>query len=515
MRLAMLALLIALSASVATADDAEFEKFFEDAARQKALKDGLKPLKKYFKFAAQVDAGKTKYESQRNRAIQKFLVWLANTEKSLGVDLRAKPSLLLEIFDRARIEFLARARNGKIDYIRVENARGMERFEYAVLTPSKYKAKERRYPLVVTLHERVINPKHPAFRSKSASERARVVIFNNWFKTPAAEEVIVVAPTGGPNGFLFKRDPQGDLQTLYRSMGAGLTNYRTDWNRVFLEVSGPALRVCCSQALMFAGFIVRDREGTSKLPIPEEEFFMLENLNGTPMLYVADNANWNKVGKPMSDALAAAYAKAGVPQNLVVLRDDRDGNGALKGDPAVISGFLAKHSRPLARKEFKWRYFNSTMASPLPVTIVSANYTYDKKPALKDKAGSMTFKVSQEKYKDKDGNQKMHNVIDIEITESEILTISLFDGLVNLSHPVTVKINGEVITDKVMLDRDWDRFVNQVLPLRFFMIPFVAEVKCEYTSKPQWVAPVKKEPGDAKPGDDAAGDPAKGDAKGD
>ena len=515
MRLAVLALLLALPAPLAAASDAEFDKFFGDASRQKALKEGFRPLKKYFKLTAMVDAGKTKYETARDKEMSRFLKWLDGTEKSLGLDLRANPFLLLEIFDRARIDSLARARNGKIDYIRVENARGMARFEYAVLTPQKYNTKERRYPLVVTLHERVINPKHPAFRStKNPNERARVVVYNNWFKTPAAEQVVIIAPTGGPNGFLFKRNPQGDLQTLYRSMGAGLTNYRTDWNKVFLEVSGPAMRVCFAQSLMFAGFVVREREGTSKLPIPEEEFFMLENLNGTPMLYIADNANWKKVGKPMTTALQAAYAKAGVPNNLVVMRDDRDGNGALKGDPEVIAGFLAKHSRPRARKEFKWRYFEDAMTSPLPVTILGANYAYDEKPALKDKAGSLLFKVSQEKYKDKQGNQRMLNVIDISVTESQSLTISLYDGLVNLSHPVTVRINGKIIRDKVMLKRDWSSFVKDVLPLRFFMLPFVAELKCDYEGKPQYVPPPpKKKKGDAKKGDAKKDDAKKDDAK--
>ncbi len=71
-----------------------------------------------------------------------------------------------------------------------------------------------------------------------------------------------------------------------------------------------------------------------------------------------------------------------------------------------------------------------------------------------------------------------------------------------------------------MLERNWDQFVAQSLPRRFFMLPFVAEVKCEYPSKPQWVAPAKKGPGNPVPGNNAGGggpvkEEKKGDAKGD
>lgn len=514
MRPLPLALALLFAVPFAVADEKEeYAKLLDDAARAKPLKDGFNILKNYFKFAAEAEKGKTKSIAKRDQKLDEFLKWLDETETTLGIDLRTKPGLVCEMLDDARVKELANSKRGQIDYVKVENAAGMDRFEYAVLLPKSYTPKSRerhRYPLVVTMHERVINPKHPAFRStKDPAERGRVAIYNNWYKTPAAEKVVVIAPTGGPNGFMFNKDPFGDLQVLYRSMGnGGLVSFRTDWDRVFLELAGPAFRVALEQSLMFAGIILRDREGYNKLPIPEEEFFALENLNGVPLIYVADDATWDKVGKPLSEALTAAYQKMGQPQNFILMRDKRDGNGALKGDQKKIAEFLQEHKRPMTRESFTWRYYRPSMSAPVPLVIGQANYDYDPDVALEKTAGSIKFKVSREKYKvkkkDKNGKEVTEegtqNVVDVQITEAEILTILFFDGMVNLSMPVTVKINGKVIHERVKLKRDWGKFARDVLPLRFFMIPFVAELRCEFEHKPQFVKPKKKDAGGENPG---------------
>jgi hypothetical protein len=308
---------------------------------------------------------------------------------------------------------------------------------------------------------------------------------------------------------MWVKRPGDDLQQLMRTLGAGLSDFRTDWNRVFVDLSGPALRVACEQTMMFAGFILRDREGQSKLPIPEEELFMLENLNGTPFLYIADEAQWDKVGKPLSEKLAEIYKKAGAPENLVVIKDKRDGNGALKGDPAVVDKFLATHKRPAARDTFTWRFFTSDMVNPVPIIVGLAMYDYDIHQPLEKTAGTIKYKASleSETVKDKDGNEQkvFYNLIDIQITEAEAITLLFYDGMVDLGKPVTIRINGKIIADKVKVARDWSRFVSDVLPLRFFMIPVVGSINCEFAHKPQYVAPKKDDAAPGDGGDDKTG----------
>ena len=500
MRRLALALFLLVCARPSAAGDAEFEQLLADSGRGKTLAEGIKILKVYFKKAAEVDGGKSKSIPARDKAISHFRKWLDNTGKTMGMDLRGKPNIVVEVFDRARVDIVAKTRagRGKIEYIKVANPRGLERLEYAVLLPKTYKPKNHdRYPLVVSLHERVINAKHPAFRGKPLAERARAAVYNGWLKTPAAESVVVIAPTGTPNGFRFnERGHSDDLHTMFVTMGQGLTDFRTDWNRVFLEVHGSALRVICEQPFIFAGCILRDRESEKRLAIPKEEFFMFENLNGMPLLYVADNKTWDRVGKPLSDALTAAYKKAGKPENLILIKDDRDANGALKGDPQRIAEFLAKHRLPKVRSSFTWRYFTSNMRAPLPVQIGNANYleSYDPDAPLSAKAGSVKFDVKLEK----DAKSEFVNIVTIEITEAENLLLYLYDGFVNLSFPVTVVVNGQTIHDKVKVERNWNVFVNEVLPRRFFMLPIVGSLECAFKLKPQFEKKAKKAPGGAK-----------------
>ena len=70
--------------------------------------------------------------------------------------------------------------------------------------------------------------------------------------------------------------------------------------------------------------------------------------------------------------------------------------------------------------------------------------------------------------------------------------------MVNLSFPVTVIINGQTIHDKVKVKRDWDLFISDILPRRFFMLPIVGLLECEFKLKPQFVKKAKKAAGGAK-----------------
>lgn len=437
-------------------------------------------LQDFHAAQAAVDAGDKSRKVARDREKKRFLSWLNETPRTLGVDLRGKPDWVIELLDRTRVDILSRRDwpRGEIEYVKIVNPRGMERLEYAVLLPETYTPRnDDRYPLVLSLHERVINPAHPAFRGLvGAGERSRVPIHNGWLDEPTADSAVVIAPTGSPNGLRFtEKSHFDDLQLMYVTLGESLAHFRTDWNRVFLELHGSALRVACEQALLFAGIILRDRENEKQLAIPEEELFMLENLNGTPFLYIADNARWADVGAPLSAALKAAYAKAGKPQNLIVQRCVRDTNGALKGDPEEIARFVTTHRLTAPRKSFSWRYFNPGMAAPMPISVGSANYDYDKKLTLEQAAGAIRYDAKTIQ----DGETKL-NVIDIQCTEARELTLALWDGPVDLSFPVTVTINGVVIHDKVKVERDWDYFFDIVSVRHFFMVPVVGTLECQF-----------------------------------
>lgn len=508
-------LLVILFAGSATAGDALYDELMADPAKAKVMRKGIKILEEYFKS----DLGAMESGSKGTRALKKkdearfdFFQWFESTRDEIGVDLRTKPNTVIEMLGVARIKSLNnKIRKGGIEYVKVGDARGMERLEYAYMLPRSYDFKGDRYPLIVTLHGRVIDQKHPAFRNKDFGERSRHVVYNHWLKTPMAAETVIIAPTSDPNGFTFTKDPYRDLQVVYRALAEAMKNFHVDWDRTFLEVQGSAIRVICEQALMFAGFIVRDRvDDRGKPLLPEEEFFMLENLNGVPLVYVADESHWARVGKPLAEALEKAYEAAGAKENLLILQAKRDQTTkALKGDPAKIHEFLKGKSRPKARQSFKWRFFSSSMKTPLPIDVTGANFIYDvggaehpsRKAPLKDKAGSL-----QMTSKD--------NVIDIAVTEAESLSIFLYDGLVDLDHPVTIKVNGEVVREKGKVSRDWKLFWDFVVPGRFFMLPYLAKIDVDFESKAQFEVPEEEKEAEegAGAGADGEGGPAEKDA---
>jgi hypothetical protein len=496
-----------------------FEEEYQDTAKKKELDKGLKALDKYFKAEADIAKGGRKQASAQvaqEAAQTEFLEWLAATKDTLGSDKRAEPDYVIDMIDAARVKYLeTKLKRGSIEYVKVDDAAGMKRHEYALLVPKAYDPKKR-MPVVITLHGRVINPRHPAFRNAPFDERSREAIWNNWFKTPGAEEALVVAPTTSPDGFLFGDNHYEDLQTTYRTLGEVLTHYRGDWERVFIEVHGRALRVACETSLLFAGFIVRDRVDDRRgPPLPPEEFCLLENLNGVPLLYVADAANWEVAGKPMSEALTAAYQAAGKAENLVVIQAQRDVDGALRGGEDQIAEFVKKHARPKVRETFRWRFFEEWQGHPYPpLSLTLMNFNFDVSPEAKnaplaDKCGRIVFEAKRETVTDAEGNQKPVNRIDLKVTEAEGLQLFLYEPLVNLDLPITVTINGKPakmedgseFTGK-HLERDWEMFFDDVLPRRFFMTPVLSRVGLSFEHVPEFNPPKAPEQAAEEEGDD-------------
>jgi len=512
MRTMCIVLCLLALAGRALATDAYFAELIQDKDRAKEIGSALKLLKAYYKAEIELEKQKkpkdrAKWSNIRDDALAKFRVWLENTPAKLGVDLRGKPATVIEILDRGRVDFLARPKQG-LQYVQ-GNAKGLTRgsFEYTLLPPKGYsKDNDDRYPLVISLHERVINPRHPAFRASGAAfeQRSRQTVFDNWLKTPAADKVLVLAPTGNPNGFRWDNDPAGDRQTLYRALFAGLGDYRIDWDRVFVEVYGSALRAALQDTFLFAGFIVREREDDRQNPIlPAEEFFLLENLNGIPLCYIADEANWDRIGKPVVDALTKAYAKAESSGSLVILKGKRDANGALQADDAKIAEFLSTHQRVRKRAHFRWRYVDAPTSAPLPLSILRCNFP-DLTVGPADKlAGALEFKASASSYKDSTEERPL-NLIEIKITEAEKASVLLDEVLFDLNHPISIVVNGKVVVDKKKVDRDWDFFFSEIFPTRAFMMAYVANLPFEFELLPQ----VKPEKPAETPGEKPAEAPA-------
>ncbi len=500
MRRPVLACLFALALAGTALCGPTLEELDQDAVKKKELDKGRKVLDRYFKAESEQrkGGGKASLVSAKAAAQAEFLQWLGTTAGSMGLDLSAEPDLVIQMIDKARIKYLeGKLKKGSIEYVTVDDAKGMKRHEYAILVPSTYDPEKKKTPVVVSLHGRVINPRHPAFRNAAFEERARETIWNNWLKTPAGDQAIIIAPTTNPDGFQFGENHYDDLQALYRTLGEALVEYRGDWDRVFLEVHGKAIRVACEQSLVFAGIIVRDRSDDRKAPfLAPEHFFLLENLNGVPLCYVADAANWDAVGKPMSDALAAAYEKAGKPENLVIIKAMRDVDGALRGGEDQIRDFVQKHERPKARDKFTWRFFDANQVQPIPIGI-DANFNFNvnaaaKKAPLAAKAGRVAFEVRLETVNGQDINR-----VDIQITEAEGLKLSLYEPLLDLDLPVTITVNGAPVdppVDAKKFDRDWEFFFDNVLPLRFFMLPYLNQVDVSFPYKPEFVAPEAPKP---------------------
>jgi hypothetical protein len=369
--------------------------------------------------------------------------------------------------------------------------------------PKSYEgASDKLFPLVVSLHGRAINLRHPAVKRNQA-ERSRIVLWNNWGGNgkETQQDAIVLAPTGRPDGFIYTEGDDFVRQSLFLGAGVGCTDYQVDSQRIFVEVYGDTVADAVELSSFFAGIILRDREDAAAPPVKVEQLAIFENLNGRPFYYVADDAKWNAVGKPVADALTKIYTALGKIDNLTIERVKRDANSALKADPAAIAKFL-KARVPDAQKELSWLFWRASMTGPMPLLLSRAGYDYDDsekiaKLPLREKCGFIKMKaaVAMEKI---EGKETPINVIDLEIYEAEGAKLFLYEPLVDLDLPITIKVNGNVVIDKQMVKRDWGLFELFCMSRKIFTFPVVAQVDFKFPYKTR-IEPEKKP--EAKPED--------------
>ncbi|MGQ0613037.1 MAG: hypothetical protein ACT4PV_04775 [Planctomycetaceae bacterium] len=474
--------LVLLAATTGIVAESQIEALRQDPSKRRVIDDAIKTLRDYYNFASVAEEkGDSRSADRRDEALAKFLAWAEKSRESIGVNILADTDSLVDLFDQGRIASLARTkiRPTTLDYVTVEGRGGARGLEYTVRVPRGYKT-ESKLPVVLTLHSRVINQNHPAFKGSAPRflERGRAPITDYWLESPAVEEVLLLAPTGQATGFEFGARHFEDVITLMHGIGAALENYRVDWNRMFLEVQGTAMRVVCEYPSLFAGFIVRDGE------VPPEHFCNFENLNGVPLIYIADEKRWSTLGQKLCEALTAAYEAAGAKDRLVVIRAQRDANEALKGDMERVAAFVRETQRVPPPRSFSWRFFRESMLHALPCEIGLANYDYAPGEPLAKTAGRLRMTVTREE----DAEKKPFSKIDVSITEAESLSLFLDDRLVPLDEPVSLVVNGVTIHDRVLLKRDLNMFVGN-LARRFFMLPYMAEVRAHFTLKPEHAPP--------------------------
>ncbi|MEE8104042.1 MAG: hypothetical protein V3T86_00750 [Planctomycetota bacterium] len=463
----------------------------QDPDKERAIAKALKGLSKYFN-------SKTG-PSKRELSLQQFTQWMEESEQVLGVGVLKNPSLMVELFDQGR----AMAKNhwpkiGRGLQYFGETSDNFRGFAYHV--PKDYKAFDKkapskRWPVIVSMHGRAVNRKHPALR-KNFQERGRLAIHDYWLKSPLLQKAIITAPTGLPTGFDFDAKFRADRKAYQLTVKRAITNFRGDWNRVWVETHTGGLRLACSDHGFASGFIVRGGI------LPKEQFFALSNVTSTPMVYV--KAPDYAATAAVVEALTAAYAKADASGYLLVLEGKRAKDGALQTsaeDAQKMADFILAAPPTGARKEFNWRFFTDAMKVPAPIVDMGANFFYNKDQPLEKTAGRVNWKIKREMVDVAGKGQKIPvSRIEIEATECEFLTFMIREDQIPLADPVTVVVNGKVVIENKLIKRDLNWFLENVLAGRFIMMPYTAMLTIEFPLKSEFTD--KKE--DGKEGADGA-----------
>ena len=140
MRRPVLTSLFALAFAGAAFSGPTLDELAKDPAKKKELDKGAKLLEKFFKLEAEQEkGGKASLVHEKAATQTQFLEWLGTTGTGVGLDLRGQTDIVIQMLDRARIATLeTKFKKGSIEYVTVENAKGMKRHQYAILVPASY-----------------------------------------------------------------------------------------------------------------------------------------------------------------------------------------------------------------------------------------------------------------------------------------------------------------------------------------------------------------------------------------
>ena len=138
----------------------------------------------------------------------------------------------------------------------------------------------------------------------------------------------------------------------------------------------------------------------------------------------------------------------------------------------------------------------------------AVDYDYDETETiaampLRDKCGMIKMKASVTTEK-VDGKDIPVNIIDMEIYEAEGAQMFLYEPLVDLDLPVTVKVNGNVVIDKQKIARNWELFERFCMSRKIFTFPVVAHLEFKFPFKARVEPEKKEEPKDEEPAKDAS-----------
>jgi hypothetical protein len=127
------------------------------------------------------------------------------------------------------------------------------------------------------------------------------------------------------------------------------------------------------------------------------------------------------------------------------------------------------------------------MVAPMPFELDTKLDHLDQAAPLELRAGSLHVEVTREKVRDEDGNEQDVNLVAVDVTEAQGFTLRLADGWIDFDLPLTVRVNGEIVIDRQVVERDWRSFWDNIVPQRFLMCPYLAAVEAKFERVPQLV----------------------------
>lgn len=313
--------------------------------------------------------------------------------------------------------------------------------EYAVRVPKGY-ARGEAWPVIICLHD------------TGDGEDGEKYLKEVWDKVEGIDNYLLIAPTigkktvgkrAGDQQRINRRDINDlpHLRTCFRVLNDVLTNFKVDYDRIFIEGTGQgattAVDLAIAQPKRFAG--VAARSG-----VPAQTKF-LGNLRGiTPIMFVdREGGVWSKGDGAVSKGqvtqmqqdmgLDIAFKNYPTVDNPAQQRKNKGKgkNDRIPEASADIAAFFADKKRNLA---------------PDSLTFATWNSRFFKRSAwlVLLKAGGVPSAGTAATF---EGLIKDDNTIEVTTTEVEVFSIYA-GSWVDLSKPVKVVVNGKVAFNEVV-----------------------------------------------------------------